>query len=116
MVNLGHFQGIARIRGFQLVASPSSLKDLLLGGNQPCNPPTADIRQINSGVKRLLKGCKNALHTLIIRLWYLEFTNDILLPPWRRGRLCSAPSPWLKPLESLKFSNVDRLRCALGGC
>jgi len=66
MVDLGYFQGIARIRGLQLFASPSSLKEFLLGGNQPCNPPTADIRQINSGVKLFLKSCKNALHTLII--------------------------------------------------
>ena len=100
MVNLGYFQGIARIRCLQLFASPGSFKEFLISGNQPCNPPTADIRQINSGVKLLLKGSKKALHALIIRLGYLEFTNDILLPLWAGGLLFSQPSRMLKPLES----------------
>jgi len=73
MVDLGYFQGIARIRCLQLFVSPGSFEEFLISGNQPCNPPTADIRQINSGVKLLLKGSQKALHPLVIRLGYLKF-------------------------------------------
>src|SRR5919197_734102 len=92
MIDLGYFQGIARIRCLQLFVSPGGLKEFLIGGNQPCNPPTADIRQINSSVKLLLEGSQNALHTLVIRLGYLDFTNDILLPLWDSGLRFSPPS------------------------